>query len=59
MQIDLMEPDLRLLRELVMGQRKSLLNEIAHTDDRTYRDDLRSRYDRLERIEEAIEQARA
>lgn len=55
MQIELNQPELSLLREVVKGQRKSLLNEIAHTDDRTYRTELQARYDRLERIEEAIE----
>jgi len=54
MQIDLMEPEVQLLREVLKGQRKSLLNEIAHTDDRAYRDELRTRYDRLVRIEAAI-----
>ncbi|KAB2884845.1 MAG: hypothetical protein F9K40_22460 [Kofleriaceae bacterium] len=55
MQIELSHPELSLLRELVNVQRKSLLNEIAHTDDRSYRTELQARYDRLERIEEAIE----
>lgn len=55
MQIELNEPEARLLQELVSTQRKSLLNEIAHTDDRRYRTELQARYNRLERIEEAIE----
>jgi hypothetical protein len=59
MQIDLMEPDLRLLRELVSGQRKSLINEIAHTDDRAYRTELKTRYEGLERIAVAIDHAHA
>jgi hypothetical protein len=59
MQIDLIEPDLRLLRELVVGQRKSLLNEIAHTDDRAYRTELKTRYDGLDRIADAIDHAHA
>lgn len=59
MQIDLMEPDVRLLRELVIGQRKSLLNEIAHTDNRDYRTELQTRYDGLERIADAIAHAHA
>ena len=55
MQIELMDSEVQLLRELLKGQRKSLLNEIAHTDDRAYREELRARYDRLVRIEAAIE----
>lgn len=59
MQIDLLEPEVQLLREVLVAQRKALINEIAHTDDRAYRTELKARYDRLERIEEAIQHARA
>jgi len=59
MQIDLLEPEVQLLRELLALQRKSLINEIAHTDDRAYRTELKARYDQLERIDEAIRHARA
>lgn len=54
MHIELNEPEARLLAEIVTTQRRSLLNEIAHTDDRRYRTELQARYDRLERIEAAI-----
>ena len=39
------------------SQLRSMRGEIAHTDDRAYRSDLRDRYDRLERLRLRLKQA--
>ncbi|HVK78208.1 MAG TPA: hypothetical protein VM734_33115 [Kofleriaceae bacterium] len=55
MLIDLPETDVNLLRQIVRNERWSLLNELAHTDDREYRRYLRCVHDRLEAIARSLD----
>lgn len=47
MQLDLPDDDVELLREVVDSALDRLSWEIAHTDNRVYRQDLKGRRDRL------------
>ena len=42
--------DMRLLDETLSQHLRGLLDEIAHTDDRDFRDELRGRYDRIDAL---------
>lgn len=57
MLIELNESDLQLLGQVLRNERRSLLNEIAHTDSREYRADLRQRHDQLESIARELDRA--
>jgi hypothetical protein len=50
MLIELSNADTDLLRQILRNECKNLLTEIAHTDDRSFRDDLRSRHGRVEAL---------
>jgi hypothetical protein len=54
MKLELSEEDVRLLRHALNRQVLMLRDELAHTDDREYRLDLRRELDRLEKIEEQL-----
>lgn len=42
--------DIRILDEVLSQQLRTLLNEIAHADDRAFRRSLLDRYERIESI---------
>jgi len=46
----------RVLDEVLDGKLKDMRLEIAKTDDRAYRSDLRDRYDHLERVRMRLQQ---
>jgi hypothetical protein len=50
MMLTMAEEERRDLTEVLDGHLREMLLEIARTDDRDYRDDLRRRYERLERV---------
>jgi hypothetical protein len=54
MQISLPENDLELLREVLDSAVDGLRSEIAHTDNRVYRQNLKNRRDRLRGLIEAL-----
>ncbi|HEX8952574.1 MAG TPA: hypothetical protein VF997_10535 [Polyangia bacterium] len=50
------EEEARVLDDLLDGKLRDMRLEIAHTDDRAYRSDLRDRYDHLERVRLRLKQ---
>ncbi len=48
--IELTEPEVRLLQQLLQGDLSRLLLEIAHTDHRAMRDELKKREDLLKGV---------
>lgn len=50
MMLDIAEDESRELCMLLNARLREMLHELNHTDDREYRQDLRSRYDRLEKL---------
>ena len=44
------EEESRELAALLDGRLREMLHEIAHTDDRSFRSDLRESYERLHRV---------
>jgi hypothetical protein len=48
MLIEMSELERRELEEVLRQHLQTLLNELAHADDRAYRRELRQRYDRQE-----------
>jgi hypothetical protein len=42
--------DMRLIDEILSQHLRGLVAEIAHTDDRAFRDGLRERHDRVEAL---------
>ena len=50
MMLAVTEEEARDLGELLDARLREMRLEIAHTDDRAYRSDLRDRYDHLERL---------
>ncbi|HSB69854.1 MAG TPA: hypothetical protein VLT62_11015 [Candidatus Methylomirabilis sp.] len=53
--ISLNEPEMKLLQELLQGDRCRLLMEIAHTDHRSMREGLKAREELLEGVIEKLE----
>jgi hypothetical protein len=53
--IELSDADTHLLRQILRNERKGLLMEIAHTDDRAFREDLRRRHERIETLAALLE----
>jgi hypothetical protein len=51
--------EMEILAELLESERAKLLIEIRHTDHRSYRDQLRSRLDTVERLTERLKPASA
>ena len=56
MMLAVTDEEARVLGELLDGQLRAMRMEIAHTDDRAYRSDLRDRYDHLERLQLRLKQ---
>ncbi|MFL5345142.1 MAG: hypothetical protein ACJ8AT_10120 [Hyalangium sp.] len=50
MLLELSAPEARDLKQALEAALRQLLDEIAHADQRAYRDMLRERYDRLEQL---------
>ena len=56
MMLAMTDEEARVLDELLEGDLRQMRIEIAHTDDRAYRSDLRDRYDHLERVRLRLKQ---
>lgn len=54
MQLDLSDDDVELLRETLDSALSHLTSEIVHTDNRVYRQNLKSRRDRLRGLVDAL-----
>ncbi len=50
------DEEARELAEVLDARLREMRLELAHTDDRAYRSDLRDRYDHLERIAKRLKQ---
>lgn len=59
MMLAVTDEEARVLDDLLDGQLAEMRMELARTDDRAYRSDLRDRYDQLERIYQRLRQAGA
>ena len=59
MMLAVTDEEARVLDELLDGHLRAMRHEIAHTDDRAYRSDLRDRYDHLERLRVRLKQMSA
>ncbi len=59
MMLAVTEEEARALDELLEQKLRDMRLEIAHTDDRAYRSDLRDRYDHLERLRLRLKQTSA
>ncbi|MCU1282520.1 MAG: hypothetical protein JWM53_6066 [bacterium] len=57
MMLAVTDEEARELDELLDAQLREMRGEIARTDDRAYRSDLRDRYDHLERLRLRLKQA--
>ena len=57
MMLAVTDEEARELDEVLDGQLRAMRGEIARTDDRAYRSDLRDRYDHLERLRLRLKQA--
>jgi hypothetical protein len=58
MMLPITDEEARELDQLLDGSLREMRGEIARTDDRAFRSDLRDRYDHLERIRLRLEQAK-
>jgi hypothetical protein len=57
MMLAITDEEARALDEVLDGKLHEMRGEIARTDDRAYRSDLRDRYDHLERLRVRLQQA--
>jgi hypothetical protein len=57
MMLAVTDEEARVLDELLDAQLAEMRMELARTDDRAYRSDLRDRYDHIERIRNRLKQA--
>ncbi len=57
MMLAVTDEEARELDEVLDARLREMRMEIAHTDDRAYRSDLRDRYDHLERLRLRLKQA--
>lgn len=55
MNIQIPDTDVPIVRETLEASMKRLLEEIVHADQRAYRQELKERYERLERIRREVE----
>lgn len=46
--------DIRLIDEVLSQHLRGLLGEIAHADDREYRDGLRERHERIDQLRQRL-----
>jgi len=56
MMLPVTDEEMTALDELLDQKLRDMRLEIAHTDDRAYRSDLRDRYDHLERLRLRLKQ---
>ena len=54
MELKLTSGEARVLLTALDRRLQELMNEIAHTEDRAFRADLRATYDELERIQRRV-----
>ena len=54
MMLPVTDEEVTALDELLDARLREMRMEIAHTDDRAYRSDLRDRYDHLERVRQRL-----
>jgi hypothetical protein len=57
MMLAMTDEEARELDQVLDGHLREMRGEIARTDDRAYRSDLRDRYDHLERLRLRLKQA--
>lgn len=55
MLLELSAPEARDLKQELESSLRKLLEEIAHADQRSYRDMLKERYDRLEQLNRRLD----
>jgi hypothetical protein len=55
MLLELSAPEARELKQSLESSLRRLLEEIAHADQRAYRDMLRERYERLEQLNRRLD----
>jgi hypothetical protein len=55
MLLELSAPEARDLKQSLEAALRQLLEEIAHADQRAYRDMLKERYDRLEQLNRRLD----
>lgn len=55
MLLELSPPEARDLKQALESALRKLLEEIAHADQRAYRDMLRERYDRLDQLNRRLD----
>jgi hypothetical protein len=55
MLLELSAPEARELKQAMESELHKLLEEIAHADQRAYRDMLRERYDRLDQLNRRLD----
>ncbi|WP_224369168.1 hypothetical protein [Hyalangium versicolor] len=55
MLLELSAPEARDLKQALEAALRQLLDEIAHADQRAYRDMLKERYDRLEQLNRRLD----
>ncbi len=55
MLLELSTPEVGDLKQALEGSLRLLLEEIAHADQRAYRDMLKERYERLEQLNRRLE----
>jgi hypothetical protein len=55
MLLELSAPEARELKQALESTLRTLLEEIAHADQRAYRDMLRERYDRIEQLSRRLD----
>ena len=56
MMLAVTDDEARELEQTLDDQLRAMRMELAHTDDRAYRSDLRDRYDHLERLRNRLKQ---
>ena len=56
MMLAVTDEEARVLDELLEARLREMRLELAHTDDRAYRSDLRDRYDHIERLRARLKQ---
>jgi hypothetical protein len=55
MLLELSTPEARELKQALESALRQLLEEIAHADQRAYRDMLKERYDRMEQVNRRLD----
>ena len=55
MTLDLTQPEYVVLEQILQNKIPALLNELAHTDDRSYREYLKETLDTVERLKAKLD----